>query len=188
MRLKGSVPIAQQDIGVTGSQVGFTVAIEVSHHETIQKIYHSGSCDVGRKLKGPVAVAQQDSHVGAGVTGSGDVGIAIPVKVSHHYETGLDAAVGVISGRRLEGPVALAEQDFHPTGEICKSNIGLAVAVEISHRQGGDKIRKLITNRRLKRSVAFAQQDSQIGGGRAEGEVGYAVAIEVSNRPRSEER
>ena len=152
-----------------------------------------------RRLESPVAVAQQDRDI-AGVTNLGvrvakvghrEVGHPIAVEVAHgHGERGVANSVGL---RRLEGPVAVAQQDCDIArvrrDEVGVTRVGhgqvqLVIAVEVAHDHTVRKSapRRDDQRRLLEGSIAVAPEHRDIvvtivG----HGQVQLAIAIEVAH-------
>src|SRR5579871_5559438 len=186
-RLEGAVPVAEQDPygrASRNSDVGDAIAVEVAHGGGPKEEGHRAARP---RLKGAIPVADEDTHSGAAL--GDDIEMAIAVKVSHGHE---DPHLG-IDLRGLEGPVAVAEQYTYDLGNISgipgDSHVELAIAVEITYRQGVNLTkagREALGG--LQGAIAIAQEHTYPATRVRGHQVKLAVTIQVSHRQKASRR
>src|SRR5262249_18531022 len=129
---------------VDHNQVELAVAVEVGDRHLRRAHEMPGERDGG--LEGTVAVPQKDrdpaevhQDVVAGVRHH-EVGFAVAVEIGQSQAEGLSVrAHGIVNGR-LEGAVAVAQQNVDAakigTADVPGHDIELPVAVDVAYRQG----------------------------------------------------
>ena len=143
-----------------------------------------------RSGEGAVAFTDQDGdatgiralQTSAAIVGHGQVEPAIAVEIAGSDGEGLGA--DVIDSRRLEGAVAVAEQDRDTGGGEggeerngavgAESKVELAIAVEIGGEEVAGRESGGIGSRGTEGTIAIAESDA-FGGG----EIGLPVAVEI---------
>ena len=197
--LEGPKSVAEQHGHVVVHIVGdgeilLVIAIEIADDEADRTVAHGESL---RRSEGPIAVAEQQRHrirpLGIDpVIGDRQVLQSVVVEVAHDH--GVRAAARLEGPRRLEGPVAVAEQHRDGGGHeggggvvvgvavVGNHEIHSAVAIEVAHRDRSGTSAGVEGQRGLKRSVAVAGQDRHgVGSGIGDGLIELAVLIEVGD-------
>ena len=185
-RRERAIGVAQQDADqrATGEcQVVPAISVEVGHRDGA-----GGGVGIeGRRLKGAIAIAEQDGH-GArrhgGLAEHGEIGEAIAVEIAQREHP---AGGQVDIERGLEGAIAIAERDPGDAAERAREeagpgDIGAAIAVEVRGNHG-DKTAVEVLDREgqptLKRAIAVAEENAAGGS-----DIGDAVAIEIGDGGR----
>jgi hypothetical protein len=166
---EGARPVAQQHADVIGTirgrQVEVAVAVEVARRNR-RRTRIDG--DVGGRLEGPVAGAQQ--HAGAAFEVAGD-----PVPVA-------PAVAGVPVAPAVAGSALREETGV--IGRRGRHEVEVAVLVEVAHRHGGRLLNSAAERLGVgdrKRAIAVAQQhvDAAFGVAGGAGSAGGAGVIDV---------
>ena len=169
-------------------QVGLSVTVEIARCRGESRA--AGNHHFG--LEGAIAHAYQGGQVvEAAAVGHDQVGLAIAAEIRHYDRRRRE--FGVHRDRRLEGSVAVAQQDSQLVlaagAPGCHHQVELPVAVDISRRDENRVLRRGIVDGRLERSIAFTEKHGNTAGigsrgteGAAVGncEVQFAIAVEIA--------
>ena len=111
-------------------QVQVVIAVEISDHH--RERVASGSSQVSHlRLKGAVAIAQQDSDFVVRFIHHDQVGLLISIEIPHR--NGHGTVPNAVGYRGVEGTVTVAQKHAQVVGmEIRHRQIQIAVAIEIS--------------------------------------------------------
>ena len=111
-------------------------------------------------------------------------GLPSPLKSATATEAGLVPTAIVDGGR--EGAVAVAEEHAHGVAAVVgDGEVGLAVAVQVRHRDRAGPQPGGVVDRGGEGAVAVAEQHAHgVAAVVGDGEVGLAVAVEVRHRDR----
>src|SRR5262249_17558764 len=131
-RLEGAVALAPKGTHTADRQIRKAIAVEIPDHNRIWPREHRIP---GRGLEGAVAVAQQDTHVGAVVVDHDKVEEAVGVDVPHRHGTGSGHSREVAGWQKRA--VTVAQQQANAANSLMGgSEIDQAVAVEVPDRDG----------------------------------------------------
>jgi hypothetical protein len=175
--LESAVAIAQHYVDaaiLANSEIGFAIPVKVPHDRKPRYAVTQ------RRPKGSVAVTQKNA------SGGGEIGLAVPVEVPHHDRP---RPRKVVAGSTPERTVTISQKD-DCTGSVSArrtkyshtivgdSEIGFAVAIEISYRNKWKILGNRVAYWRLKTAVSITQKYIYAAV-QANSQIGLTVAVEV---------